>query len=337
MGRWTIALALLSGSTAACNAILGNQNGSYLGAADGAADVTAPEPDAAVDAAIDGSKSGAEGGSSVPVAPPAAAAAGFTTLVFEDDFTTTDTIATTQSAASGYKWYWSFDITAPVWSVNTTATAATLANGNAGGGPNASPKGGILTLTGPGFPNSALITVPGGALNNSGAVLPAEGSGCWSHAYFEAYLQFKIDGNTLPDQSTGWPAFYSWSVQALGNFGFASSSLMAASYTGIDFMESYGSPGNWAAELHQWPANATSDGVTQHTDDNWHTYGCLWTATGTGTGQVRFYFDGVQVDQTVITGINQMQFSLESMDLFLALGTGVSWDLNVDWVRVWQS
>jgi formylglycine-generating enzyme required for sulfatase activity len=46
MGRWTIALALVGGSTAACNAILGNQNGSYLGAGDGAAaDVAASGTD----------------------------------------------------------------------------------------------------------------------------------------------------------------------------------------------------------------------------------------------------------------------------------------------------
>jgi hypothetical protein len=276
------------------------------------------------------------------IAPPApAAGAGYQNLVFEDDFTTTDTIATSATAAAGFKWYWSFDGNAQPWSVQPTATAATIANGNTGGGSNASPAGGVLTLTGPGEPNDALITVPGGALNNAQATLPAAGQGNWAHAYFEAYIQFRIDGNSSTQPSSGWPAFWSWSVQGLRGFGFGGSSLTVPNYSEIDFMETYGTifnnqPGNWTATMHQWPANASSDGNTQHTDDEWHTYGCLWTSTGAGTGQVKFYFDGTQVDQTVDSGTGQTQFSLEAMSQFIVLGTGKGWDMNVDWVRVWQ-
>ena len=274
-------------------------------------------------------------------APGPAAGAGFNTLVFEDDFTTTDTIAPSMSTASGYKWYWSFDANEQSWTVQPTATAASISNGNIGGGNNASPQGGILTLSGPGAPNDELITVPGSSLNNGSAVLPAEGDGCWSHAYFEAYIQFKIDGNASTDPSNGWPAFWSFSVQGLHGYGFGSSSLNAANYSEIDFMESYGTifneqPGNWTATMHQWPANDSSDGDTQQTDNNWHTYGCLWTSTGDGTGEVQFYFDGVQADQTIEVGTNQTQFSLEGMYQFIVLGTGQNWDMNVDWVRVWQ-
>ena len=185
------------------------------------------------------------------------------------------------------------------------------------------------------------ITVPGGSLNNGNAVLPAEGDGCWSHAYFEAYLQFKIDGNISTDPSNGWPAFWSWSVQGLHGYGFGSSSLTAANYTEIDFMENYGSifndtPGTWTATMHQWPGGSVSDGDNNMTNDNWHTYGCLWMSTGNGTGRVQFFFDGTQVDKTVPTGTNQTQFSLESMAQFLILGSGQNWNLNVDWVHVWQ-
>ena len=273
--------------------------------------------------------------------PGPASGAGFHSLVFEDDFTTTDTIATSATAASGYKWYWSFDGNAQPWSVHPTASAGSTANGNDGGGGNASPFGGILTVTGPGEPNDALITVPGGALNNAQAVLPAEGQGCWAHAYFEAYIQFQIDGTGSSDASTGWPAFWSWSVQGLRGYGFGWSSLTTANYSEIDFMETYGTifgnqPGNWTATMHQWPANVSSDGHIQHTDSEWHTYGCLWTSTGTGTGQVKFYLDGAQVDQTVDSGTGQTQFSLEGMYQFIVLGTGKGWDMNVDWVRVWQ-
>jgi hypothetical protein len=143
-----------------------------------------------------------------PVAPAPAVAAGFTHLVFEDDFTTNDTIAPTQNAASGYKWYWSFDITSTTpWTVQTTATAASVSD--AGPGTNASPAGGILTVSGPGQPNDALITVPGWSLNNGSATLPAAGDGNWAHAYFEAYIQARIDGNSGTSPSSGWPAFWS--------------------------------------------------------------------------------------------------------------------------------
>ena len=71
-------------------------------------------------------------------------------------------------------------------------------------------------------------------------------------------------------------------------------------------------------------------------DGGWHTYACLWTSTGTGTGQVKFYYDGSQVDGTVDSGTGQQQFSLEGLSQFLVLGSGKSWSMNVDWVRVWQ-
>jgi hypothetical protein len=158
---------------------------------------------------------------------------------------------------------------------------------DAGPGTNASPRGGILTVNGPGEPNDALITVPGWSLNNGNATLPAEGNGNWSHAYFEAYIQSRIDGNSSTSPSSGWPAFWSWSMQGLRNFGFGGSSLTTANYSEIDFYETYGTifgnqPGNWTATMHQWPANVSSDGHTQHTDSGWHTYGCLWISTGTG-------------------------------------------------------
>ncbi len=290
------------------------------------ADASAP-PDAIADAA--------------PVAPAPATGAGFTHLVFEDDFTTNDTIATTQNAASGFKWYWSFDITkTPTpWSVDTTATAASI--GDAGAGNNASAAGGILTVTGPGEPNDALVTVPGWSLNHANATQPAEGDGNWAHAYFEAYMQTRPDGNSSPDAASGWPAFWSWSVQGLKNFGFGGSSITAPAVSEIDFFETYGTifgqtPGNWTATMHQWPANASSDGHNNKTDDGWHTYGCLWTSTGSGAGQVKFFYDGAQVDATVDSGTGQTQFSLETMSQFIVLGSGKGWDLNVDWVRVWQ-
>jgi len=344
-----LALAACSSSTG--NGSTGAPDGGALGAdasdaSEGGTTNDASGVDGPSEASVEAGEAGSADGStspdaSAPVPPGPAAGAGFTHLVFDDDFTTADTIAPTQGAASGYKWYWSFDGNASLWSVQTTASAGSIHNGNTSGGTNASPKGGILTLTGPGEPNDALITVPGSALNNASAMLPTEGDGCWAHAYFEAYIQFQIDGTGSSNASTGWPAFWSWSAQGLHGYGFGGSSLNAANYSEIDFMETYGTifnnqPGNWTATMHQWPANMASDGNINHTDNEWHTYGCLWISTGTGTGQVQFFYDGAQVDKTVPTGTNQTQFSLEGMYQFIVLGTGKGWPMNVDWVRVWQ-
>jgi hypothetical protein len=345
-------------AVAACGGGGSNAESDAGPAADAAAsDATSPAPDAAspLDAAVptDGGAmadgphdagAGQDGPSGEaatgPVTPAPAMGAGFTHLVFEDDFTTNDTIAPTQNAASGYKWYWSFDIHgAPVpWSLDTSASAATTSD--AGPGDNASPAGGILTVFGPGDPNDALVTVPGWALNNASATLPPEGQGNWAHAYFEAYIDTPLD-ETDGSVSGGWPAFWSWSVQGLKNFGFGGSSLTTAAYSEIDFFETYGTifgqtPGNWTATMHQWPANASSDGHNQHMSGGWHTYGCLWTSTDAGSGEVKFYFDGTQVDGTVPTGTGQTQFSLEGLSQFLVLGSGKNWKMNVDWVRVWQ-
>jgi hypothetical protein len=329
----------------ACNTCTCEADGLFMCTAIGCGDGAPPPTDGGLVDSDGGPPPPSDGGlpvgcySSSPPAP--AAAAGFTHLVFEDDFTSASTIAPSQNAASGYKWYWSFQVSSqPVpWSVQPLATAAGY--GDAGPGNCASPTGGILTVNGPGEPNAALITVPGWTLNNANATLPAKGDGNWAHAYFEAYIQTRIDGNSSPDASSGWPAFWSWSVQALKNFGFGGSDLTTAAYSEIDFFETYGTifsnkPGNWTATMHQWPANVSSDGHTQHTDGDWHTYGCLWTSTGPGTGQVKFYYDGSQVDNTVNTGTGQTQFSLEGLSLFLALGSGNGWNMNVDWVRVWQ-
>jgi hypothetical protein len=275
-----------------------------------------------------------------PAPPAAAAAAGFTHLVFEDDFTT-ESIAPSAGAASGYKWYWSFLVQSePVpWKLQMDASAGSVAD--AGPGASASDAGGILTLFGPGVQNGAITTVPGFALTSPDASAPPEGQGNWKHAYFEAYLQTQIDGNPTTDQNNGWPAFWSWSVQGLKQYGYGLSTVSTPDNSEIDFFETYGTvfgqtPGNWTATMHQWPANASNDGHNNNTDSGWHTYGCLWTSTGDDQGQVRFYFDGKQVDDTVDSGTGQTQYSLEQRSQFLILGSGNGWNLNVDWVRVWQ-
>lgn len=275
-------------------------------------------------------------------APPQAAAAGFTSAVFFDDFTTTNTIATSQNAASGFKWYWDFN-GAPSYSVNPTQTAAGISNGNANGGANASAAGGILTLNGP----NSIITVPGNALNNASAILPT--TGCWLYGYFEAYLQVNVS-TVVPPTGSGWPAFWSWSAEDLHGFGFGSSSLSAVS-TEIDIIEIFNTqfgdaPGTDSQTIHQ-PAGSTvvysntpgqllaATSAIQLADAGWHTYGVLWYPGG-----ITFWRDNVQVGPTAAGpfGTGSLQIETAKQHLFLVLSTGIqtgAW-MNVDWVRVWK-
>jgi Bacterial Ig-like domain/Bacterial Ig domain len=272
--------------------------------------------------------------------PSAAAAAGYTSLVFDDDFTNPSDIASSESATSGYNWYWSFSvgsfITPNSWSINPTETAAQVTNGNSGGGDNASPNGGILQLDSvrgskSGFwGNSTLTTVP----DNLSSV-PSQGA--WQYGYFEAYVQY--DPNALGyghSYTQGYPAFWSWGAEGAQNFGDWRSSLNAT-VTEADFLEDF-SGVTWAnggtdptgaeAGTIMNPAGvsaAYSVGYPK-SDANWHTIGFLWTPS-----TISFYRDNVLVGSHSTAG-----WPLDNTHLFMILGTGVGWPMNVDWVHVWQ-
>ena len=276
-----------------------------------------------------------------PAVPAQAAAAGYTTLVFNDDFTT-QSIATTQGAnvGQGFNWFWSFEIPSPIpstsWTINTSATAASISNGNSGGGANASSAGGILTINTGQFPSNVNIqTLPGYVYQDGVTALPAVGTGHWKHFYTEAYIQFKINGNLSTNQSNGWPAFWCWSAQSLGNNGFGSATqLTATPWTEIDILESFGSifgdtPGFWTQENVVWPQETFEVYASGTTDDNWHTWGFLWTTT-----ELACYVDNVLIG-TQPVGSTTLETTGQT--LYLQLGTGNSWEFNVDWVRLWQA
>lgn len=266
-----------------------------------------------------------------PSAPPQAAAVGFKTLAFADDFTNTKTIATTKFASSGSNWYWG--VTNPngtFQTVHPSQTAASTSNGNTGGGSAASPAGGILTLTGPGSPNDALLSIPGWALNNGSAILPT--IGCWQHGYFEAYIQSN-QSNISGAQAQGWPAFWAWSAEGLFSYGMGSSSLNAGA-TEIDIEEQFGTifggaSGSDGATVLNPGGQTAVYANSGSTDNNWHTYGVLWEP-----GFVTFFKDNVARGARHSTA----GWSLESTHLFLILGCGlqVGGNMNVDYVRVWQ-
>ena len=113
-------------------------------------------------------------------------------------------------------------------------------------------------------------------------------------------------------------------------------------YAELDFMEYYTPErqSTYLTTVHQWintypstqaqnPNNVPA--IPANTDfSKWHTYGCLWTPN-----QVQWFFDN-QLVTTVATGPGTPFTALEQSQMFLLLGTGVSWPMYVDYVRVWQ-
>jgi beta-glucanase (GH16 family) len=61
-----------------------------------------------------------------------------------------------------------------------------------------------------------------------------------------------------------------------------------------------------------------------------HTYGCLWTPD-----KVVWYFDNKPVT-TVSTGPGTPFTAIEKEHMFIMLGTGRNWPMDVDYVHVWQ-
>jgi hypothetical protein len=236
------------------------------------------------------------GSASAPTVPPAAQAAGFTSLGFNDDFTS-NTVASAAAQATGVNWYWNYDAVFPGAVVYPTMLASQVRNGNTTGGANPSANGGILSIQSSGGA-ATLVSVPGNFLNNPSAVQPPAGQGNWQHCYVEIYTQFNI--NTASTTGT-WPSFWSWSLEGLKSYGFGSSALAASDFVEVDFYESFGPQnfGNFAggmqSTIHHWksdgtqpanqvfvhgyPANGGTAAVPPYFDNEWHTIGCLWQHT----------------------------------------------------------
>lgn len=301
-------------------------------------------------------------GGAIPV-PPQAAAAGFNTLVFNDDFTTTTTIATASSSSTGFNWYWSPQGTnsASQYSVNTTyVPGVTDSYATAAGA-----STGVLILNTCNDSYSAgLVTVPQNATTTTTV-------GVWNTGYFEAYLYCAY---TIPAgngaYANGDPAWWMFDRRGLSN-GLTSGSIIAE----CDIVEHYpvGAAGaetyclqgliNWLTSSSSATAtneysnaypNNVNGAYTQGTPAaGWHKWGVLWQGNGT-TGTVQFYLDGVLLSYPTITGTNPTgsQFILNqggatattgwtampAAFMYLLLGSSESgWPLMVDWVRVFQS
>jgi hypothetical protein len=270
---------------------------------------------------------------SFATAPTALAGLNYS-VVFQDDFTSASTIATTSAPTTGFNWYFGDGASTPTsnyWNVNGTQLASAIGNGNSGGGPNPSSAGGIIKFINAtvGY-NDTLQSVPKSISDNNGSGFYAQS---FIHAYFEAYIQF----NPANAVSGGWPA---WWLRTNGGQG------TAVPYPELDIME-------WiAAEsgqqtygtLNSWTATNTVTNQQYYygnADANWHQYAAWWQSTGTNTGKVTFFMDNVAIagNSNIPTGAGAAPYAntQEGRYMYPVLGTGPGTPMFVDWVRVWQA
>ena len=276
--------------------------------------------------------------------PTAASAAGFSNLVFDDEFTTSTTITSSTSVTTGYNWYPYFwePATASMIKVSTGTQTGTLAGAT-----------GVVTLSGGNIATCYTYPTKGGQL-----------AGSYQHGYFEARLQFNT--STSSSGQALWPAFWSYGTNAYipGNGGTWPLTMVAE----LDFLEAYPLGGTGPSSIdgintiHTWeyPANSTSStdvgntngtnlmmslqGSTesaQPNDGKWHIFGCLWVSTGSNTGYVQFYYDNyLVVHQNGITrfatGSGTSLTAQENNFMTLIVGSSAQQPVNVDWVHVWQ-
>lgn len=257
-------------------------------------------------------------------APEAAKDAGYTSLVFYDDFDDPSTVDWEGTGEPGYKWY----IDRPFgWeslqdgdvvieeSIATIAPQKSCANW------------GISTYS---------------AKGDTGAA--------WTYAYFEARIRINTDITKDDLTEKGQPAFWSFSKDHTlrrdeGRWGE------------IDFFEvTFEADGTFnntlVTSMHD---SRVVDGKQENlsntnnihpylVSDDWQTIGCLWTP-----GSVSWYLDGGFISRTTYSAdgmpdpassTNQEVgcFSiLDQEEMLVVLGSGPCWPMEVDWVRVWQA
>jgi beta-glucanase (GH16 family) len=242
-----------------------------------------------------------------PNPPTQATAAGMTDLSFDDEFTTSSTIS--PNGSGSYNWY----------ATNFFNASATLpASGY-------SVQNGYLTIK----------TDDSGYSDGLATAAPGHTAQAWQHGYFEASIRFNPAGN----EGSAWPAFWSWSIEDAT--GQDNSNGTRGPYGELDFMEAYPIRPKQiaiATTIHQW-LNGYS--VSQNSNNGpsipagtnfsqFHIYGCLWTPD-----KVVWYFDNKPVT-TVLTGPGTPFTAIEQEHMFIILGAGRNWPMDVDYVHVWQ-
>jgi hypothetical protein len=290
-------------------------------------------------------------------------AAGYA-LVFDDEFSSPNTIDSNNTLATGFNWY--------VQSFGIQGQTALPAG-------DYSVSGGVLNFVTSNNFNAGLQTAAP-ASNSDGFVGRAFGGG----AYYEARVKVNM-GNIDPSQS--WPSFWSNSLEISVN-----NSLHNAQWPGqpsgyVDFVENdfmeldlcnqNPNCGLYNGAVHNWYGqkgvtcggtfycdlnnnfgggsnfqNGNGPSVPGGTDwTQFHTFGVLWVAGNVangGNGYIQYYFDNVPNTDKVtwVDGIGTPPPSgfsiwsvLDTQHMYVVLGTSASttnYGYTINWVHVWQ-
>ena len=286
-------------------------------------------------------------------APPEAAAVGFTELIFSDDFNVAGTVAPNDTVTSGYNFYpangigctsgvvtadGSITINGSVVNnagilangngtpmanvtVYTTATAAGIANGNTGGGPFASPNGGIMTLNAPVWANGGIATVSTTASSTQRVSIPS--TGVFTYGLFEVCMQlqplfvcpgqwpaiwYQVQKTVIPPNQTVQGSEEIDQLETFaGNAGYTGTLSKRMTAGGHCWLASGPNPnpynGGGTYGTGQIGTN-TSGFVETDLDNEFHVWGMLKVSTGPGTGYIQIYFD--RVLQTIYSYSNPL-------------------------------
>jgi hypothetical protein len=291
--------------------------------------------------------------------PTNPAASGYA-LVFDDEFSSPNTVDFNDTRAPGFNWYPGNFNVAPV-----PASYLDVSGGE------------FHLLQGNGISLDVTTVAPSG--NADGFVGRAFGGG----AYFEARV--KLNPANVNPGVTNWPSFWADSLELVVNNSRRSAQWpgQVSGYSHFvedDFFEFdlgtttayngavhdwYGQPGTcgggWYCDINNNPngGNGGTSGFTTGTPSvppgtdwtQYHTVGSLWVA-GTAAngyhGYIQRYFDGVaNTDRVTWTGppnatpppAGVAQFSvIDQQHMWVALGTGTTNNIGytIDWVHVWQ-
>lgn len=267
-----------------------------------------------------------------PIVP--AAAGKYNRLAFEDDFTSISTIDTGNTGAPGFKWY--------------------PAGVHKWGKPDTQPSEYSVN-------NSVLRIAPSHSTYNRNFMTrdPNTGEGqSFGRGYYEVRMRVDADGvRNVPPENSSWPAFWAQSNHL--------HRLNQRPYVELDMVEIMRKDeflgtlwahhgGQFDKSLMIKNRKADYRNPNYHSAD-WHTYGCLWDTNG-----VEWYIDGVLVlkqywgekrnllapndpqqnpvaaDGTSPTLSNPFGLFDSETAIDVILGTGKTWPMEVDWVRIWQ-
>jgi hypothetical protein len=266
--------------------------------------------------------------SSGPAPPAAAVAAGYTHPALIDDFTE-DTAAPTMLGI--YNWYPFQPYGAPV----LDPSQYRVKDGHL-----------IIDTDASGY-SSGLTSINSlePAVSRPGALACNTGKGlAFQFGYFECRMKYENRFSPRVAKGQSWPAFWANGIEGPQN--------RTSTYTELDFVEAYpiaSSPYvSIACTMHEWTRGWNPDGTPSgknhdhfnHSNtigapphlkqDDFNVFGCLWSPK-----KVQWFINNYPIIEVVV-GPDTPYPSAVKNAMYLVLGTGKNWPLQIDWVHVWQ-